>query len=102
MKMSRSATYRHRGGQLIFASKPSRIWWDEREQCVRFSLFGISDFNQAKVTHNYSGSLEWEEVEQILAVVLEAAKKSDKLPAQLKRNGSTLLGLLGAGLEVAS
>lgn len=102
MKMSRSAAYRYRGGQQIFASKPSRIWWDEREQCVRFSLFEITDFNQPSVTHNYSGTLEWNEVEQILVVVLEAAKKSDKLPAQLKRNGLTLLGLLGAGLEVAS
>lgn len=102
MKMSRSATFRYRGGQQIFASKPSRIWWDDREQCVRYSLFAITDFNQSRVTHDYSGSIEWEEVEEILSVVLEAAQKSDKLPGQLKKNGLTLLGLLGASLEAAT
>lgn len=102
MKMSRSASFRNRGGQQIFASKPSRIWWDEQKQSVRFSIYGIADFNQPRVTHDYWGSLEWEELEQILGVILEAARKSDKLPGQLKKNGSTLLGLLGAGLEVAN
>lgn len=102
MKMSRSGTFRYRGGQQIFASKPSRIWWDEQAQCVRFSLAAISDFNQPRVTHNYSGSLEFEELEQILSVLLDAARKSEKLPKRLKENGSTLLGLLGASLEVAS
>ena len=99
MKMFRSGTYRDRGNQQVFASKLSNIWWDEQEQCVRFSLHKITDFNQPSVTHNYYGTLEWNELEQIFAELHEAAKSSDKLPPQLKRNRRTFFGLLGAGLE---
>ena len=102
MKMFRSGTYRDRGNQQVFASNPSNIWWDEQEQCVRFTLHKITDFNQPSVTHDYYGTLEVNEIEQILSELLEAAKSSDKLPAQLKRIRRTLFGLLGAGLEVES